>query len=157
MHCLSAREYRVGVDVVADAVQVFWSSLILPFHHHWSYHLWFDPCDLTIWSCQAALNAELAEIRRIQTSMAQVGKLDGVWLLNPIVRIYQTLDYLCVSTDVQLQQWIRCIFNISTDLSTTTTYRELSSWWARYNSFDLIWFKGIVHHFFSVVQISYFG
>ena len=27
-------------------------------------------------SCQAALNAELAEIRRIQTSMAQVGKLD---------------------------------------------------------------------------------
>ena len=29
-------------------------------------------------SCQAALNAELAEIRRIQTSMAQVGKLDYV-------------------------------------------------------------------------------
>ena len=36
MHCLSAREYRVGVDVVADAVQVF--------DHRWSYHLWFDPC-----------------------------------------------------------------------------------------------------------------
>ena len=64
MHCLSAREYRVGVDVVSDAVQV-------------------DPIldqrcfGLTIFlSWQAALNAELAEIRRIQTSMAQVGKLD---------------------------------------------------------------------------------
>ena len=40
LHCLTAREYRVGVDVVADAVQ-------------------------------AALTAELAEVRRVQGSMAQ--------------------------------------------------------------------------------------
>lgn len=41
MHCLSARDYRVGVDVVQDAVQ-------------------------------AALAAELAEIKRIQGGMSQL-------------------------------------------------------------------------------------
>ena len=49
MHCLSAREYRVGVDVVSDAVQVWteliWTEVIWPFSP-FDFMKWFD---LTIW------------------------------------------------------------------------------------------------------------
>ena len=53
----------MGVDVVSDAVQVDPNPSVL-----------LDPTFVFFLSCQAALNAEVAEIRRIQTSMAQVGK-----------------------------------------------------------------------------------
>ena len=68
----------------------------------WTEVIWSYVVNLMIlWSglYQAALNAELAEIRRIQTSMAQVGKLHyvGNSSLNPKKWCYRTnYQFVCV-------------------------------------------------------------
>ena len=117
----------------------------------WTEVIWSYVVNLMILSSglyQAALNAELAEIRRIQTSMAQVGKLYyvGNSSLNPKKWFYCTNYQFFVFRvlHIQCQKRITCIESFNcwfTDLSTTTTYREHFSWWDRYNSSDSMYFQ----------------
>ena len=126
MHCLSAREYRVGVDVVADAVQVLSLHIESTKEHciHskiFFFFIWL-PQPWSDYFCECARQPWMPSLLKSDGSR-RVWHRWGTKIFKTFGTKLQTLDPVQISWN-----FVNLVF-----LSTTTTYKGHFSWWDRYS------------------------
>ena len=126
MHCLSAREYRVGVDVVADAVQVLSLHIESTKKEH---------CiDSKIFFFGATFSFDFHNLDLI-SSVNVPGSLECRACWNPTdpdkYGTGEELKYLKLQTLDKVQTANKLELLNLVFISTTTTYKGHFSWWAR--------------------------